>query len=253
MFNNIIKKIIVVIITILLISNFYVVYAAESPSLKQAIPSKIGSGETTIDKFIKSLGYQAPRDAFQIITGEVPLDLGAPGMAIMIFYLISRILLFVAPVFVLLMLYGGYLWMTAAGNEEQVGKAKKYIINSVIGIVIVLGANIIGGFISQSIFNAYEKTKIETTTDIEGSGESYSVPGQLLDEQVSAMEAREAYSTECEASFANAWGEEGIINKNEGGGYSFNAQGFMETMFSPGIYLGYEICNFAEGVASLFK
>ena len=36
------------------------------------------------------------------------------------------------------LIYGGVLWMTAAGNEERIEKAKRVIINAVIGLVIVL-------------------------------------------------------------------------------------------------------------------
>lgn len=35
-------------------------------------------------------------------------------------------------------IYGGYLYMTAAGNPEQVDKAKKVLIYAIIGIVVAL-------------------------------------------------------------------------------------------------------------------
>lgn len=37
-------------------------------------------------------------------------------------------------------IYGGFLWMTAAGNEEQVSKARKIIRDGVIGLIVVLSA-----------------------------------------------------------------------------------------------------------------
>lgn len=37
-----------------------------------------------------------------------------------------------------LMVYSGFLWMTAGGNEEQVTQAKTTIRNCVIGLIIVL-------------------------------------------------------------------------------------------------------------------
>ena len=40
-------------------------------------------------------------------------------------------------IFILLIIYGGYLWMTAGGNEEQITRAKKIITGAVIGLVIV--------------------------------------------------------------------------------------------------------------------
>lgn len=33
-------------------------------------------------------------------------------------------------------IWGGYIWLTAGGNEEKVGTAKKYITNAVLGIII---------------------------------------------------------------------------------------------------------------------
>ncbi len=36
------------------------------------------------------------------------------------------------------LIYGGYLYLTAAGNPEQVEKAKKTLIYAIIGIVVVL-------------------------------------------------------------------------------------------------------------------
>ena len=45
--------------------------------------------------------------------------------------------------FMVLMIYGGWLWMSAKGNEEQVQRAKKLIINAVIGLTLVIGARLI--------------------------------------------------------------------------------------------------------------
>lgn len=50
-------------------------------------------------------------------------------------------------IFVVLIIYAGYNWMTASGNEEAVSKAKKIITNSVIGLIIVLSAWSIWRFI----------------------------------------------------------------------------------------------------------
>ncbi len=43
-------------------------------------------------------------------------------------------------IFLILMVYAGYLWMTARGEEEKVKTAQKIITASMIGLVIVLGA-----------------------------------------------------------------------------------------------------------------
>lgn len=46
-----------------------------------------------------------------------------------------------------LLVYAGYLWMTAAGNEEQVAQAKNIMRNGAIGLVIILSAFSIVSFI----------------------------------------------------------------------------------------------------------
>ena len=49
--------------------------------------------------------------------------------------------------FLILMFYGGYLWMAAQGNDEQVGKAKKIITGAVIGLAITLASFAFATFI----------------------------------------------------------------------------------------------------------
>src|SRR6056297_205117 len=51
-----------------------------------------------------------------------------PTLPVMIGKIVGAALSFVGVLFLLLMIYGGILWMTARGNEEQVGKAKNLII-----------------------------------------------------------------------------------------------------------------------------
>ena len=43
-------------------------------------------------------------------------------------------------IFLVLLVYGGYVWMTAHGNEEKVMTAKQLIIAAVIGLLIVVAA-----------------------------------------------------------------------------------------------------------------
>lgn len=47
---------------------------------------------------------------------------------------------FVGPIMVLALVIGGFMYVTAGGDEERSGMAKKILINSVIGIVIIYGA-----------------------------------------------------------------------------------------------------------------
>ena len=64
---------------------------------------------------------------------------------------IGIVLSFLALIFLTLIIVSGFQWMTAGGNEETVGKAKKRLINSVIGLIIVLAAYGITYFIFTKI------------------------------------------------------------------------------------------------------
>jgi len=50
-------------------------------------------------------------------------------------------------IFLVLTVYGGYIWMIARGDEAKVEKAKDTMTNSMIGLVIVLGAYAITYFV----------------------------------------------------------------------------------------------------------
>ena len=76
----------------------------------------------------------------------VPKDL--PTALILI---INSLLTFLGILFFLLMMYAGYLWLTAHGKEEQVDKAKRIMRETVIGIIIVFMARLISELVLSLI------------------------------------------------------------------------------------------------------
>jgi len=68
-----------------------------------------------------------------------------------IFKTIQYLLAFLGVVGVVIILYGGFTWMTAAGNDEKVGKAKKIITAGLIGLIIVMLAFAIATFVIQRL------------------------------------------------------------------------------------------------------
>ncbi|MFH0854442.1 MAG: hypothetical protein V1891_03040 [bacterium] len=50
---------------------------------------------------------------------------------------VELVLSFVGIILIILIIYAGYLWFSADGNEEKISQAKSYIINAIIGIAIV--------------------------------------------------------------------------------------------------------------------
>lgn len=68
--------------------------------------------------------------------------------------IISIALGLVGIIFLALTVYAGFLWMTAAGDEEPITKAKKILTTSVIGLVIVLAAYSITYFVTNYLYSA---------------------------------------------------------------------------------------------------
>ncbi|PIR95104.1 hypothetical protein COT95_00495 [Candidatus Falkowbacteria bacterium CG10_big_fil_rev_8_21_14_0_10_37_6] len=54
-------------------------------------------------------------------------------------------------IFLVLMIYAGFLWMTARGNDEQVSRAQKILQQSVIGLIIIVGAYAITYFVLSNL------------------------------------------------------------------------------------------------------
>lgn len=61
---------------------------------------------------------------------------------------IGSALAFIGVIFFVLIVYGGFLWMTARGNDSQVGKAKDLIGAAIVGLAIVLMAYAITSYVS---------------------------------------------------------------------------------------------------------
>lgn len=68
--------------------------------------------------------------------------------------IIRVVLGLLGTIFLCLTLYAGFLWMTAAGNEEQAGKAIGILKTAVIGLVIILASYSITYFVLEKVFQA---------------------------------------------------------------------------------------------------
>ena len=86
---------------------------------------------------------------FGTITG-----LGTQDIRITIMKIVRIILGFVGVIAISIIIYAGYIWMTSAGNSERIEKAKKILINAVIGLLIILSAFAIVSFIINALQGA---------------------------------------------------------------------------------------------------
>ena len=68
---------------------------------------------------------------------------------------IVRVLLgFLGIIAIVVMLYGGFVWLTSGGNEEKVGQAKKVISAGILGLVIIFISFAIATFVIEQLISA---------------------------------------------------------------------------------------------------
>ena len=127
------KKSFLFIILIIIFGCIFWLYASQAAL-------KFGDVNTGISKTATESGLQTPTWPV-LIASIIKAVLGLSGMA-----------------FFLLFIYGGFLWMTAAGQPEKIGAAKKVLINAIIGMALIVLAYTITYFISQYIETGAART-----------------------------------------------------------------------------------------------
>jgi len=140
--NLSLKKIlpIAAILAILLLSP---VFAQEEP-----ITPTSGFGFDKVDNVARDAGYNPGNE---------------PSLEQRISSIIGIFLSFLGVIFMILMLVAGYNWMTAAGDEQKIDKAKDMIRAAIIGLIIVIAAYAISIFIVSRIWGSGTTTSFLVT------------------------------------------------------------------------------------------
>lgn len=86
------------------------------------------------------------------------LNLGSRDVRLIITDVINVLLGFLGIIAVVIILLGGFKWMTAAGDEAKVGEAKKLISAGVIGLVVILCAYAIATFVTGQLADVTNNT-----------------------------------------------------------------------------------------------
>jgi len=81
-------------------------------------------------------------------------DVNSTTLAQSVANIVKIALGFLGILFLVLILYAGFMWMTAAGNDDKIDKAKKIISAAVIGVAIVVSAYIITYFVIDNLLLA---------------------------------------------------------------------------------------------------
>ncbi|MCK5471943.1 hypothetical protein KAI54_02020 [Candidatus Gracilibacteria bacterium] len=69
---------------------------------------------------------------------QIDQGLCDPGLRNLVLNIVNWVLLFLGLIATGFLIYGGFLYITSAGNDENINKAKKLITYAAIGIVVIL-------------------------------------------------------------------------------------------------------------------
>ncbi len=82
---------------------------------------------------------------------------GAAGLSkrsdikILIGDILSTVIAFIGVIFLILTIYGGFLWMTSGGDSEKAKKGTGFIKSGVIGVIIIMSAYAITKFVFSEL------------------------------------------------------------------------------------------------------
>lgn len=98
-------------------------------------------------RFIKKIIPLSWLIAFPVLAQQLPNPLGTTDIRVIIANIIRAALGVVGSVALLMFIYGGFLWMTAAGNEKKVQQGKDTLVWATLGLAIIFAAYAILNFV----------------------------------------------------------------------------------------------------------
>ncbi len=101
--------------------------------------------------FINKVAAAVTSSDFNLTTVTGTTDFNLKNVAANV---VNYMLIIAAIVAIIFLIYSGILYLTAAGNEANADKGKKGIINSIIGIIIIVLAFVILGVVTSATKNA---------------------------------------------------------------------------------------------------
>ncbi|MBI2990019.1 MAG: hypothetical protein HYY51_02395 [Candidatus Magasanikbacteria bacterium] len=101
------------------------------------------------------------------VNTELKTTLGNQDLRTTIAKLINVALSLLGIVAVVIILVGGFKWMTAGGNEDKVAEARKLIFSGIIGLAIILSAWAIALFVLNKLASATTGTNTGIPTELQ--------------------------------------------------------------------------------------
>ncbi len=90
-------------------------------------------------------------DSVSGVAGYDPISLGSNDLATIVGIVIQAFLAILGVIFLVYMIYAGYNWMIAQGDEEKVTKAKETIQRAVIGLIVIIAAYAISAWVFDKL------------------------------------------------------------------------------------------------------
>jgi len=130
------KKIKLIMSTIILIFSIFIVIGNQTIKAQEA-GSTVPASMTMLQNFAENdIGLSEQKN---------PLDIALS--------IINIVLSFLGLIFLVMIIYSGFQWMTSGGNEEIVTKAKKRLSSAVMGLGVILLSYVIANTIMLIIQN----------------------------------------------------------------------------------------------------
>lgn len=85
-------------------------------------------------------------------TGDVAYGKTPQDIRITITKIITVVLTFIGLIFIVLIIYAGFKYMTSGGNEEQAKKAMSLLKNAILGLIIILASWAITRYITITLY-----------------------------------------------------------------------------------------------------
>lgn len=102
--------------------------------------------------FAFSVFYVALAFSFSFAENRIQIPLGSTNSLPQLFSsIVDTIIMLGTVVAALAIMYGGFLYVTASGDEEKLGKAKNSMTWALVGTAVLLGAKVIAKAIEETI------------------------------------------------------------------------------------------------------
>lgn len=102
---------------------------------------------------------QTPGDRFglnEAVNGTGVIE-GRDPVPLVVARAVQSVLSIVGVIFLILVIWGGAMWMVSGGNEQSITKAKQILTTAVIGLVIIMTGYSITYFIIENLVGATDR------------------------------------------------------------------------------------------------